>query len=64
MNLNQVTLPVKDMEMATGFYREMGFLQIVDTPRCERFECPEDTFWGARFGMFTDKFNMKWMFNC
>ncbi len=23
-----------------------------------------DTFWGARFGMFTDKFGVKWMFNC
>ena len=24
----------------------------------------EDTFWGARFGMFTDRFGIKWMFNC
>ena len=23
----------------------------------------EDTFWGARFGMFMDKFEVKWMFN-
>jgi len=23
----------------------------------------EDTFWGARFGMMTDKFGMPWMFN-
>jgi len=23
----------------------------------------EDTFWGARFGMFTDKFGMPWMMN-
>ena len=22
-----------------------------------------DTFWGARFGMLTDKFGMQWMFN-
>ena len=22
-----------------------------------------DTFWGARFGMLTDKFGIKWMFN-
>jgi PhnB protein len=21
-------------------------------------------FWGARFGMLTDKFGMSWMFNC
>jgi PhnB protein len=24
----------------------------------------EDTFWGARFGMLTDKFGVKWMLNC
>jgi PhnB protein len=23
-----------------------------------------DTFWGARFGMLTDKFGIKWMTNC
>ena len=32
MNLNQVTLPVNDMEMSTKFYRDLGFTQIVDTP--------------------------------
>lgn len=40
MNLNQVTLPVKDMANATEFYRKMGFLQIVDSPHYARFECP------------------------
>lgn len=24
----------------------------------------EDTFWGARFGMLTDKFGIEWMINC
>jgi PhnB protein len=24
----------------------------------------QDTFWGARFGMFTDKFGIQWMMNC
>jgi PhnB protein len=24
----------------------------------------QDTFWGARFGMITDKFGIRWMFNC
>ena len=24
----------------------------------------QDTFWGAKFGMLTDKFGMNWMFNC
>lgn len=23
----------------------------------------QDTFWGARFGMLTDKFGIRWMFN-
>ena len=41
MNLNQVTLPVGDMEASTEFYRKMGFLQIVDTPHYARFECTE-----------------------
>ena len=41
MNLNQVTLPVVNMEEATQFYRAMGFLQIVDTPHYARFECSE-----------------------
>jgi catechol 2,3-dioxygenase-like lactoylglutathione lyase family enzyme len=41
MNLNQVTMPVKDMALATEFYLELGFNQIVDTPHYARFECPE-----------------------
>jgi PhnB protein len=24
----------------------------------------QDTFWGARFGMLTDKYGVGWMFNC
>ena len=41
MNLNQITLPVHDMDEATAFYRRMGFLQIVDTPHYARFECTD-----------------------
>lgn len=41
MNLNQVTLPVRDMQEAADFYRSMGFMQIVDTPHYARFECTE-----------------------
>ncbi|MCM2680287.1 VOC family protein [Echinimonas agarilytica] len=46
MNLNQVTLPVRDMKAATDFYEKMGFNLIVDTPHYARFECPmgESTF--------------------
>lgn len=41
MNLNQVTLPVSNMDKAAQFYRDMGFIQIVETPHYARFECPE-----------------------
>lgn len=40
MNLNQVTLPVKNMKEASEFYIQLGFIQIVDTPHYARFECP------------------------
>lgn len=48
MNLNQVTLPVKNMEQATAFYLTLGFTQIVDTPHYARFECPNA---GATFSL-------------
>ncbi|GAA5218962.1 VOC family protein [Corallincola platygyrae] len=40
MDLNQITLPVKDMAAAAMFYRKLGFTQIVDTPHYARFESP------------------------
>lgn len=56
MDLNQVTLPVLDMEEARAFYRRMGFLQIVDSPHYARFECPDG---GASFSLSleTEAFN-------
>ena len=48
MNLNQVTLPVIDMETSTDFYRRLGFLQIVDTPHYARFACPDN---GSSFSL-------------
>ncbi|MEX2962385.1 VOC family protein [Microbulbifer sp. TYP-18] len=41
MNLNQVTLPVRNMREAVAFYLKLGFTQIVDTPHYARFSCPE-----------------------
>ena len=41
MELNQITLPVKDMDAAVNFYLKLGFTQIVDTPNYSRFSCPE-----------------------
>ena len=47
MELNQVSLPVRNMDEATRFYRELGFTQIVDSPHYARFECPG----GASFSL-------------
>jgi len=47
MNLNQVTLPVRDLAAAVEFYRTLGLVLIVHSPpRYARFECPdgESTF--------------------
>jgi len=41
MNLNQVTLPTKNMQASCKFYLKLGFTQIVDTPHYARFECPD-----------------------
>ncbi|MFV8781715.1 VOC family protein [Microbulbifer sp. SA54] len=54
MNLNQVTLPVKDMASAAAFYRRLGFLQIVDTPHYARFECADG---GASFSLSLEEAN-------
>jgi catechol 2,3-dioxygenase-like lactoylglutathione lyase family enzyme len=43
MDMNQVTLPVADMEACVAFYRLLGFRQIVDTPHYARFACPRGT---------------------
>lgn len=40
MNLNQVTLPVSDIDKCVEFYQLLGFTLIVDTPHYARFECP------------------------
>ena len=41
MKLNQVTIPVTNMDEAVQFYLTLGFTQIVDTPHYARFSCPE-----------------------
>jgi catechol 2,3-dioxygenase-like lactoylglutathione lyase family enzyme len=42
MNLNQVTLPARDVAAAADFYRRLGLRLIVDArPRYVRFECPD-----------------------
>ncbi len=41
MNLNQITLPVKQIDEANAFYLKLGFTQIVKSPQYSRFSCPE-----------------------
>lgn len=42
MNLNQVTVPVSNVEKSIGFYELLGLKLIVkDLPHYARFECPE-----------------------
>lgn len=42
MNLNQVTIPVSDVERSIEFYQQLGLVLIVRAlPHYARFECPE-----------------------
>ena len=42
MDLNQVTLPARDLAAGVAFYRKLGLRLIVDAlPRYVRFECPD-----------------------
>jgi catechol 2,3-dioxygenase-like lactoylglutathione lyase family enzyme len=42
MNLNQVTLPAREVAPAVAFYEQLGLRLIVDAlPRYVRFECPD-----------------------
>jgi catechol 2,3-dioxygenase-like lactoylglutathione lyase family enzyme len=42
MNLNQITVPVLDVEKSIAFYEMLGLKLIVkELPHYARFECPE-----------------------
>ncbi|QIX59950.1 VOC family protein [Hymenobacter sp. BT18] len=42
MNLNQLTVPSRNLPAAVAFYQRLGLRLIVDAlPRDARFECPE-----------------------
>jgi catechol 2,3-dioxygenase-like lactoylglutathione lyase family enzyme len=44
MNLNQVTVPVRDVEKSISFYEKLGLQLIVKAlPHYARFECTEGT---------------------
>jgi catechol 2,3-dioxygenase-like lactoylglutathione lyase family enzyme len=41
MNLNQVTIPVIDVEKSIEFYKKLGLILIVESlPHYARFQCP------------------------
>jgi len=41
MNLNQITIPSKNLSISTSFYQKLGLTLIVDAlPNYVRFECP------------------------
>jgi catechol 2,3-dioxygenase-like lactoylglutathione lyase family enzyme len=49
VNLNQVTVPVRDVEASAAFYRKLGLTPIVQKfPEYARFECPDG---GATFSL-------------
>jgi predicted enzyme related to lactoylglutathione lyase len=52
MNLNQITLPARDVAESVAFYRRLGaaagIVQIVDAPHYARFECRDG---GATFSL-------------
>ncbi|KXF81928.1 VOC family protein [Enterovibrio coralii] len=52
MNLNQVTLTVKNMEESVAFYKTLGFTIIVAEDHYSRFECPEGD---ATFSLYLGK---------
>ena len=42
MNLNQITIPVLNVERSISFYQKLGLLLIVKAlPHYARFECPD-----------------------
>jgi len=53
MNLNQITVPVSNIEQSIGFYQTLGLQLIVKAPDYARFECPDG---GSTFSIHhTDK---------
>jgi PhnB protein len=52
-----VSLQLKDPAEAERIYRALSEGGTVEMPL-------QETFWAARFGMFTDPFGIHWMINC
>jgi PhnB protein len=52
-----VSLDFNDVDEMTGKFSALAEQGAVTVPL-------QDTFWGAKFGMLTDRFGVHWMFNC
>jgi PhnB protein len=53
----QVSLDFTDLGEMTQKFSALAEGGVVAVPL-------QDTFWGAKFGMLTDAFGVRWMFNC
>ncbi|MGZ5244261.1 MAG: VOC family protein [Bacteroidia bacterium] len=52
-----VNINTDDVETADSFYTKLSAGGQATMPM-------ENTFWGAKFGMLTDKYGQHWMINC
>lgn len=53
----QLTIGADDVDEMTAVFDKLSAGGEMTMPL-------QDTFWGARFGMFTDRYGINWMFNC
>lgn len=56
---NNISLSIgtTDLALTEKWFNSLARDGIVKMPL-------QDTFWGARFGIVTDKYGINWMFNC
>ena len=52
-----ISINTDSVDEVTRIYKELSAGGIIKMPL-------EKTFWGAYFGLFTDKFGIHWMVNC
>ncbi len=65
-------MPNQPHQLGTNVHLSLNFTDVADMDKKfhtlsngGKITMPlQDTFWGARFGMLTDKFGINWMFNC
>jgi PhnB protein len=52
-----LTLEIENLDQLEKLFNDLSANGKIKMPL-------QDTFWGARFGMFVDKFGIHWMMNC